>query len=117
MLRGRLCARSTHGQGLPVVYGSRRAVATYPSGTLDAEAVWPLRRLAAGGARTTYSEVEIGMCGSHQRDQETIALLDDWGLDSVCRHSSRLMKPRWVAGQVPLARESRDLILSQDRIL
>jgi phosphoenolpyruvate synthase/pyruvate phosphate dikinase len=57
------------------------------------------------------------MCGSYCRDQETIVLLDDWGLDSVCCHPSCLVKARLVAGQVPLARESRDLILSQDQIL
>jgi phosphoenolpyruvate synthase/pyruvate phosphate dikinase len=57
------------------------------------------------------------MCGSYCRDQETIVLLDDWGLDSVCCHPSCLVKARLVAGQVSLARESRDLILSQEQIL
>lgn len=57
------------------------------------------------------------MCGSHCRDQKTIALLDDWELDSLCCHPSRLVKARLVAGQVPLARGSPDLILSQDQIL
>ena len=57
------------------------------------------------------------MCGSHCRDQEAIALLDDWGLDAGRCHPSRLVKARLVAGQVPLARESRDPILSQDQIL
>jgi hypothetical protein len=54
---------------------------------------------------------------SHVRDQETIAQLDDWGLYSVCCHHSRLVKARLVAGQVPLARESRNLVLSQEQIL
>jgi hypothetical protein len=74
-------------------------------------------RLAVDGARTTYSEVEIRMCGSKCRDQETVALLDDWGLDCMCCHPSHLVKARLVAGQVTLARESRDRILSQDQIL
>lgn len=74
-------------------------------------------RLAVDGARATHSEIEIGAYGSRCHDQGTMALFDEWGLDSVCCHPLRLVTARLVANQAPLGRGSRDLILSQERIL
>jgi len=56
-------------------------------------------RSAVGGARTTYSEVEIGVYGSHCLHPAAMSLFGECGVDSVACHLSQLLSAWLMTGE------------------
>jgi pyruvate,orthophosphate dikinase len=77
---------------------------TSPFETLDKEGVGALIRMASAAARTTKPDIEIGVCGEHGGDPESIHFFNEVGLDYVSCSPFRVPVARLEAGRAALPR-------------
>ncbi|HTV11156.1 MAG TPA: pyruvate, phosphate dikinase [Acidimicrobiales bacterium] len=75
---------------------------TSPFETLDREGVGTLVRMAAATARTVKPGIELGVCGEHGGDPESIHFFSDIGLDYVSCSPFRVPVARLEAGRAAL---------------
>jgi pyruvate, orthophosphate dikinase len=84
-------------------YIERRIVDRSPFETIDAPGVGWLVRLAAWVGREERPDLELGICGEHGGDPESIALFDRAGLDYVSCSPFRVPIARVAAAQAALS--------------
>ena len=75
---------------------------TSPFETLDREGVGALVRMASGQARRVKPGIELGVCGEHGGDPESIHFFNDIGLDYVSCSPFRVPVARLEAGRASL---------------
>ena len=75
---------------------------TSPFETLDKDGVGALVRMASAAARTAKPEIELGVCGEHGGDPESIHFFDQVGLDYVSCSPFRVPVARLEAGRAAL---------------
>jgi pyruvate,orthophosphate dikinase len=77
-----------------------------PFATLDREGVGELMRTAAANGRVARPELEIGICGEHGGDPDSIAFCHELGLDYVSCSPTRVPVARLAAAQAALRSEA-----------
>ncbi|CAN5614373.1 pyruvate, phosphate dikinase [soil metagenome] len=79
-----------------------------PFQTFDAAGVGQLVRIAVEKGRATRPDIELGICGEHGGDPESIAFFHDVGLDYVSCSPFRVPVARLAAAQAAMASAERD---------
>ncbi len=80
-----------------------------PFQTLDPEGVGKLMRFSIRDGRKTRKDLEIGICGEHGGDPESIELCEELGLDYVSCSAFRIPIAKLAAAQASL-RKSRSSV-------
>ncbi|MCL6091502.1 MAG: pyruvate, phosphate dikinase [Actinobacteria bacterium] len=75
-----------------------------PFETIDKDGVGALVRMASAAARTAKPEIEIGVCGEHGGDPDSIHFFNEIGLDYVSCSPFRVPVARLEAGRAALPR-------------
>ena len=81
---------------------------TNPFQTLDRDGVGRMVRIAVEEGRTTNAKLEVGICGEHGGDPDSIAFCNEVGLDYVSCSPFRVPVARLAAAQAALAATERD---------
>ena len=79
---------------------------TNPFQTLDRDGVGRLIQIAVEEGRAANPKLEVGICGEHGGDPDSIAFCDETGLDYVSCSPFRVPVARLAAAQAAIARES-----------
>jgi pyruvate,orthophosphate dikinase len=79
-----------------------------PFETLDRDGVGRLMRIAVEEGRAARSSLEVGICGEHGGDPDSIAFCEELGLDYVSCSPYRVPAARLAAALARLARVERD---------
>ncbi|HEU5440158.1 MAG TPA: putative PEP-binding protein, partial [Ktedonobacterales bacterium] len=79
-----------------------------PFQTLDREGVGRLVRIGVEEGRATNAKLEVGICGEHGGDPDSIAFCDEVGLDYVSCSPFRVPVARLAAAQAALTQTERD---------
>jgi pyruvate, orthophosphate dikinase len=87
-------------------YLERRLLDRSPFETIDEAGVGALVELAVARGRAGRADIELGICGEHGGDPDSIAFFDRVGLDYVSCSPYRLPIARVAAAQAALARSS-----------
>jgi pyruvate,orthophosphate dikinase len=77
-----------------------------PFATLDRNGVGRMMRLAVEGGRSTRPDLEVGICGEHGGDPDSIALCHELGLDYVSCSPFRVPVARLAAAQAAVGARS-----------
>jgi len=77
-----------------------------PFETIDAPGVGELVRMGAWLGRTTKADLEIGVCGEHGGDPDSIAFFEASGIDYVSCSPYRVAVARVAAAQAAVARRA-----------
>jgi pyruvate,orthophosphate dikinase len=81
---------------------------TNPFQTLDRDGVGRLVRIAVEEGRKSNPKLEVGICGEHGGDPDSIAFCNEVGLDYVSCSPFRVPVARLAAAQAALAKTERD---------
>jgi pyruvate,orthophosphate dikinase len=81
---------------------------TSPFETLDREGVGALVRMATASAKTVNQKIEVGVCGEHGGDPESIHFFNGVGLDYVSCSPFRVPVARLEAGRAALSEAGAD---------
>jgi pyruvate,orthophosphate dikinase len=81
---------------------------TNPFQTLDRDGVGRLVRIAVEEGRAANAHLEVGICGEHGGDPDSIAFCHETGLDYVSCSPFRVPVARLAAAQAALAKSERD---------
>jgi pyruvate,orthophosphate dikinase len=85
-----------------------KILTTNPFQTLDRDGVGRLIRLAVQEGRAANEHLEVGICGEHGGDPDSIAFCHETGLDYVSCSPFRVPVARLAAAQAALAKSERD---------
>jgi pyruvate,orthophosphate dikinase len=88
---------------------------TNPFQTLDRDGVGRLVRIAVEEGQRTNPDLEVGICGEHGGDPESIAFCDEVGLDYVSCSPFRVPVARLAAAQAAIARKATSTAAERDR--
>jgi len=88
-------------------YIEERILDSSPFATIDAEGVGELVRIAVERGRRARPELELGVCGEHGGDPDSIRFFHEVGLDYVSCSPFRLPIARVAAAQATIAAASR----------
>jgi pyruvate,orthophosphate dikinase len=80
-----------------------------PFQTLDRDGVGRLVRIAVEEGRAANPHLELGICGEHGGDPDSIAFCNEVGLDYVSCSPFRVPVARLAAAQAALQRERKDV--------
>ena len=83
-------------------YMERELLATNPFKHVDSEGVGVMVRWAVAAGREVRPDLEIGVCGEHGGDPESIAVFAEAGVDYVSCSPYRVPVARLVAGQLAI---------------
>ncbi len=97
-------------QGFLVEYLGRGILERNPFESIDAQGVGRLMRLAVDDGRATRPELEVGICGEHGGDPDSIRLCHEMGLDYVSCSPFRVPIARLAAAHAAL--DERDAAAS-----
>jgi pyruvate, orthophosphate dikinase len=86
-----------------------------PFQTLDREGVGRLVRMAVEEGRKANPDLEVGICGEHGGDPDSIAFCDEVGLDYVSCSPFRVPVARIAAAHAALARKATKAHAERDR--
>jgi pyruvate,orthophosphate dikinase len=89
-------------------YVEEKILPVNPFETLDARGVGRLMQAAVLEGRQARPDLEIGICGEHGGDPQSIALCEELGLDYVSCSPYRVPVARLAAAQARLAAADRD---------
>ncbi|HEV8191167.1 MAG TPA: putative PEP-binding protein, partial [Ktedonobacterales bacterium] len=81
---------------------------TNPFQTLDRDGVGRLVRIAVEEGRSANADLEVGICGEHGGDPESIAFCNETGLNYVSCSPFRVPVARLAAAQAALTQTERD---------
>ncbi|HEY4035114.1 MAG TPA: putative PEP-binding protein, partial [Ktedonobacteraceae bacterium] len=79
-----------------------------PFQTLDREGVGQLVAIAAEKGRKANPSIELGICGEHGGDPESITFFHQVGLDYVSCSPFRVPVARLAAAQAALSKSEKD---------
>ncbi len=86
-----------------------------PFQTLDRDGVGRLVRIAVEEGKRTNPELEVGICGEHGGDPDSIAFCDEIGLDYVSCSPFRVPVARLAAAQAAITRKATSAGAERDR--
>jgi pyruvate, orthophosphate dikinase len=86
-----------------------------PFQTLDRDGVGRLVRIAVEEGRRANPHLEVGICGEHGGDPDSIAFCDEVGLDYVSCSPFRVPVARIAAAQAAIARKATKAVAERDR--
>ena len=89
-------------------YLEQRILQANPFQTLDPVGVGRLIRMATSEGRKANDRLQVGVCGEHGGDPDSIAFCRDAGLDYVSCSPPRVKVARLAAAQAELKRGARD---------
>jgi pyruvate,orthophosphate dikinase len=92
-------------QGFLVDYLDGGVLPSNPFETLDADGVGSLMAQAVEAGRTERPDLEVGICGEHGGDPDSVALCHHMGLDYVSCSPFRVPIARLAAAQAALDEE------------
>ena len=96
------------------MYVNEGILSVNPFETLDFQGVGHANRYAIENGRKTNTELEIGVCGEHGGDPESIRFLFESGVDYVSCSPFRVPIARLAAAQAVLS--SSDYLLSYSNL-
>jgi pyruvate,orthophosphate dikinase len=105
---GKFLLKYVDGLTEPGVEGRVKILPTNPFQTLDRDGVGQLVRMAAEKGRQAYPNLELGICGEHGGDPESIEFCHMVGLDYVSCSPYRVPIARLAAAQAALTKGERD---------
>ena len=79
-----------------------------PFQTLDRDGVGRLIDIAVDEGRAVNDHLEVGICGEHGGDPDSVAFCHEVGLDYVSCSPFRVPVARLAAAQAALAKSERD---------
>ena len=85
-----------------------KILATNPFQTLDRDGVGQLVQMAVENGRKANPDLEVGICGEHGGDPDSIAFCNEIGLDYVSCSPFRVPVARLAAAQAALTSGERD---------
>jgi pyruvate,orthophosphate dikinase len=88
-------------------YTAERILTASPFETIDRDGVGALVRMAVAGGRAGNPEIELGVCGEHGGDPQSIAFFEQAGLDYVSCSPFRVPIARVAAAQGAVAAGGR----------
>ncbi|HEX9039245.1 MAG TPA: pyruvate, phosphate dikinase [Ktedonobacterales bacterium] len=88
---------------------------TNPFQTLDRDGVGRLVRIAVEEGRGANPDLEVGICGEHGGDPESIAFCDEIGLDYVSCSPFRVPVARIAAAHAAISRKATNAAAERDR--
>jgi pyruvate, orthophosphate dikinase len=88
--------------GFLLKYVEDKILPVNPFQTLDREGVGQLMRVAVEKGRSTRPDIELGICGEHGGDPDSIAFCEEIGLDYVSCSPFRVPVARLAAAQAVL---------------
>lgn len=88
--------------GFLVSYQQDGILPNNPFGTIDPDGVGQLMKMAVGNGRLTRPDLEIGICGEHGGDPQSITLCHELGLDYVSCSPFRVPIARLAAAHAAL---------------
>jgi len=88
-------------------YVERGILPENPFQTLDREGVGALIKMGVERGRSTYGELEVGICGEHGGDPSSIQFCHEAGLDYVSASPFRVPVARLAAAQAALAEKTK----------
>jgi pyruvate, orthophosphate dikinase len=89
-------------------YVEEKILPRNPFETLDRDGVGRLMRIAVEEGRGARASLEVGICGEHGGDPDSIAFCEELGLDYVSCSPYRVPAARLAAALARLARVERD---------
>jgi len=89
-------------------YVENKILPANPFQTLDRKGVGQLMQIAVTKGRATRPTLEVGICGEHGGDPESIAFCHELGLNYVSCSPYRVPVARLAAAQAALAKTEKD---------
>ncbi|MDQ6661438.1 MAG: pyruvate, phosphate dikinase, partial [Chloroflexota bacterium] len=105
---GKFLLKFVEGLEEPGVEGTVKILPANPFQTLDRDGVGQLVRMAAENGRKANPNLELGICGEHGGDPNSIEFFHLVGLDYVSCSPYRVPVARLAAAQAALASEEKD---------
>jgi len=105
---GKFLLRYVDGLEEPGLKQKVKILATNPFQTLDREGVGQLVRMAAEKGRQANPHLELGICGEHGGDPDSVEFFHMIGLDYVSCSPFRVPVARLAAAQAALTTQERD---------
>ncbi|HET8912514.1 MAG TPA: pyruvate, phosphate dikinase, partial [Ktedonobacteraceae bacterium] len=105
---GKFLLRYVEGLDEPGLEGKVKILPVNPFQTLDRDGVGQLVSMAAKNGRAANPELEVGVCGEHGGDPNSIEFFHILGLDYVSCSPFRVPVARLAAAQAALKKTERD---------
>jgi pyruvate,orthophosphate dikinase len=105
---GKFLLKYVEGLDVPGQQEKVKILSANPFQTLDREGVGQLVAMAVAKGRHTNSSIELGICGEHGGDPESIAFCHGVGLDYVSCSPFRVPVARLAAAQAALSQSEKD---------
>ena len=105
---GKFLLKYVEGLTEPGVEGKVKILPVNPFQTIDRDGVGQLVRMAAENGRQANSHLELGICGEHGGDPDSIEFFHMVGLDYVSCSPYRVPVARLAAAQAALSTSERD---------
>jgi len=105
---GKFLLQYVEGLNEPGLDAPVKILKTNPFQTLDREGVGQLVQMAVTNGRKTNPHLELGICGEHGGDPDSIAFCNEVGLDYVSCSPFRVPVARLAAAQAALTTTERD---------
>ncbi len=105
---GKFLLRYIDGLDEPGLNHKVKILATNPFQTIDREGVGQLVRMAAEKGRQANAHLELGICGEHGGDPDSVEFFHMIGLDYVSCSPFRVPVARLAAAQAALTTQERD---------
>jgi len=105
---GKFLLKYVDGLTEPGVEGKVKILPVNPFQTIDRDGVGQLVRMAAENGRQANSHLELGICGEHGGDPDSIEFFHMVGLDYVSCSPYRVPVARLAAAQAALSTSERD---------
>jgi len=105
---GKFLLRYVEGLDEPGLDQPVKILKTNPFQTLEREGVGRLVKIAVEEGRAANADLEVGICGEHGGDPDSIAFCNETGLNYVSCSPFRVPVARLAAAQAALTRTERD---------
>src|SRR5207302_623529 len=105
---GKFLLKYVDGLSEPGIEGKVKILPVNPFQTLDREGVGQLVRMAVEKGRKANPHLELGICGEHGGDPDSIEFFNEVGLDYVSCSPFRVPVARLAAAQAALSSSEKD---------
>jgi len=106
-------SRDDIGKFLPI-YLQKGIIANDPFQTIDQYGVGRLVRIGTEHGKKANKNLEVGVCGEHGGDPESIKFFNSAGLDYVSCSPYRIPIARLVAAQAQIEQKNKRIVLSKE---
>ncbi|GCF11871.1 pyruvate, phosphate dikinase [Dictyobacter arantiisoli] len=105
---GKFLLKYVEGLDVPGIKSKVKILPFNPFQTLDRDGVGQLVHMAAEKGRRANPDIELGICGEHGGDPDSIEFCNEIGLDYVSCSPFRVPVARLAAAQAALSRTEKD---------